>query len=83
MMNADIQSDLAQLVQRAEDAGMSRIAIAAGMGITTRTMRRWLAGYQIPRLDAYQRLVALVDIHEKRHAAIQKIDAKLGLGTAA
>ena len=33
--------------------------------------------------DATPDAAAVVEVHEKRHAAIQKIDAKLGLGTAA
>jgi len=79
MTNTDIRTDLAQLVQRAESVGLSRVAIAAGMAITTRTLRRWLAGDGVPRLDAYQRLVGLVDIQERRHAAIRKIDERLGI----
>lgn len=79
MMSTDTQTDLAQLVQRAEDVGLSRVAIAAAMGITPRSLRRWIAGDGVPRLEAYQKLVALVDVQEKRHAAIRKIDERLGL----
>lgn len=82
MTHPDIRTDLAQLVQRAEDVGLSRVAIAAAMEITPKTLRRWVAGEQAPRLDAYQKLVALVDIEERRRAAYRKIDERLGINAA-
>jgi len=79
MNSTDIRADLAQLVRRAECVGLSRVAIAAGMGITTRTLRRWLGGDGAPRVDAYQRLIALVNVQEKRYEAIRKLDERLGI----
>jgi predicted transcriptional regulator len=47
--------------------------IARDLGVSDRTIRRWVSGEDIPRLGVWRDLLALVISHEKELSAVKRI----------
>lgn len=60
----DNSNQIGVLMQRAVLAGLTRREIARELGVSDRTLRRWVAGRSDLRLEAYRKLEALLQLVE-------------------
>lgn len=60
----DNTNQIGVLMQRAVLAGLTRREIAKELGVTDRTLRRWVAGRADLRLETYRKLERLLQLAE-------------------